>query len=79
MTGHTLTSLLPSGAAHIARCECGGWWTRRFREQAEESHAAHAREMARVAARRPSKAENRTAVEAMHEPLFSDQSAEEGQ
>jgi hypothetical protein len=51
---------------------------RRFAEQAEQAHAKHASEEARVAARRPSKAEQRAAVEDLHEPLFGDQ-PEEGE
>jgi hypothetical protein len=76
MTDHALASRSQIGAAHIARCVCGGKWLRRFPEQAEQAHAKHASEEARVAARRPSAAENRTAVEAMHEPLFGDQPEE---
>ncbi|WP_330253067.1 hypothetical protein OG874_00180 [Nocardia sp. NBC_00565] len=72
LTDHALASLIPTGAAHVARCVCGEKFTRRFWEQAEESHTKHAAEMARVAARRPSAAENRTAVEALHEPLFGE-------
>lgn len=76
MTDHSPVSVRRAGTGWTARCACGEYWTRRHVEQAEESHTRHAAEMARVAARRPSKAENRTAVEAMHEPLFGDQPEE---
>lgn len=78
MTDHALASRSQIGAAHIARCVCGDKWMRRFAEQAEQAHAKHASEEARVAARRPSKAEQRAAVEDLHEPLFGDQ-PEEGE
>lgn len=72
LTDHALANLIPTNSAHVARCVCGEKFTRRTWVQAEESHARHAAEMARVAARRPSAAEQRTAVEDMHEPLFGE-------
>lgn len=70
MTDHALASLRAVGSAHVATCACGETFIRRLAGQAEESHTKHAAEMARVAARRPSAAENRTAVEAEHYPMF---------
>lgn len=74
LTDHALASLIPTGATHVARCACGERFIRRHWEQAEESHTKHAAEMARVAARRPSVAEQRAAVERLHEPLFGEES-----
>lgn len=76
MTDHSPVSVRQTGGGFTARCACGEYWTRRHAEQAEESHTRHATEMARVAARRPSKAEQRAAVEAEHEPLFGDKTEE---
>lgn len=76
MTDHAPVSVRRAGAGWTARCACGEYWTRRHVEQAEESHTRHAAEMARVAARRPSRAEQRAAVEDLHEPLFGDQPEE---